>query len=251
MPAALFGITNDGLNLAVNLIVLFLVMIYIALIVWTFFDARRRLADDFLVGVATVVSFAPFVGPLIYSIVRPPEFLADKRERELETRSAELRVRQLEESSCPKCSFPIERTYLRCPSCKARVKDPCEACGKPIDPRWSLCPYCETAVRRAAPPAGKAAPKRRAKAPAGSRPKAPAPAGGERRRKAPSEAARRVAASGEQRKPASSRQSSERQARPAKSRPAAKQRPSSDEGAAPKQQAPADGGDERSRPATT
>ncbi len=261
MPAALFGITNDSLNLAVNLIILFLVVVYIALIVWTYMDARRRLEDPVLVASATVASFFPFVGPLVYSIVRPPEFLADKRERELETRSAELRVRQLEESSCPNCSFPIERSYLRCPSCKARVKDPCEACGKPIDPRWSLCPYCETAVRRSAPPASKTAPKRRAKAPA------PAPSG-ERRRKAPSskapprpsseearqpsEAARRVSSSGE-RQPATKqqRQSPERQQRPAKARPtASKQRqPSSSSEGAPKK-APADG-DERSRPATT
>ncbi len=267
MPAALFGITNDSLNLAVNLIILFLVVVYIALIVWTYMDARRRLEDPVLVTSATVASFFPFVGPLVYSIVRPPEFLADKRERELETRSAELRVRQLEESSCPNCSFPIERSYLRCPSCKARVKDPCEACGKPIDPRWSLCPYCETAVRRAAPPAPKAAPKRRAKAPA------PTSGGGERRRKAPaagsarkpaepprkpveaagkpSEAARRVSSSSERQPSApKQRQTSERQGRPAKRQAATTQRPAASPGDGAPKQAPSEG-DDRSRPATT
>jgi Double zinc ribbon len=260
MPAALFGITNDSLNLAVNLIILFLVVVYIALIVWTYMDARRRLDDGVLVGAATVASFFPFVGPLVYSIVRPPEFLADKRERELEIRSAELRVRQLEESSCPNCSFPIERSYLRCPSCKARVKDPCEACGKPIDPRWSLCPYCETAVRRAAPPSSKAPPKRRTRKPA------PAAPSGERRRtqpsdvprKQPSEAARRVTTSSE-RQPAP-QGSSERPARSAAKRQSspAKSRSSSNESApkAPKPakapaKAPADGDEAPSRPATT
>jgi len=257
MPAALFGITNDSLNLAVNLIILFLVVVYIALIVWTYMDARRRLEDPVLVASATVASFFPFVGPLVYSIVRPPEFLADKRERELETRSAELRVRQLEESSCPNCSFPIERSYLRCPSCKARVKDPCEACGKPIDPRWSLCPYCETAVRRSAPPTAKAAPKRRAKAPSAKpsgerRRKAPSKAPSSESARQPSEAARRVSSSGE-RQPATKqqRQSPERQQRPAKPRQAAsKQRSSSPSGESAPKKAPADG-DERSRPATT
>jgi Double zinc ribbon len=253
MPAALFGITNDSLNLAVNLIVLFLVVVWIALIVWTYMDARRRLADPVLVASATVASFFPFVGSLVYSIVRPPEFLADKKERDLETRSAELRVRQLEESSCPNCSFPIERSYLRCPSCKARVKDPCEACGKPIDPRWSLCPYCETVVRRSAPPAPKAAPKRRAKKPAaaassGERRRKPQPSS--EGRKQPSEAARRVTSSGERSQPAPARQSSERQQRPTKARSASSSKPRSaaSENAPPK--APADG-DERSRPATT
>jgi hypothetical protein len=152
MPVALFGINNEGLNLAVNLIILFLVVVWIALVVWTFLDARRRLEDPVLVASATAASLFPFVGSIVYSILRPPEFIEDRRERELEIRAAELRVRQLEESACPNCGFPIERSYLRCPSCRARVKDPCESCGKPIDPRWSICPYCESPVRRAAPP---------------------------------------------------------------------------------------------------
>jgi membrane peptidoglycan carboxypeptidase len=150
MPLALFGITNEGLNLAVNLLILFLVVVWIALVAWTYFDARRRIEDRVLVGAATVASLFPFVGSIVYSILRPPEFLEDARERELETRAAELRVRQLEEQSCPNCAYPIERSFLRCPNCRARVKDPCESCGKPIDPRWSLCPYCEAPSRRAA-----------------------------------------------------------------------------------------------------
>jgi hypothetical protein len=151
MTLALFGITNDGLNLAVNLLILFLVVLWLALVAWTFLDARRRIEDPVLIACATAASLFPFVGTVVYSILRPPEFLADQRERELEIRASELRVRQLEESSCPNCEHPVERTFLRCPNCRARIKDPCESCGKPIDPRWSICPYCETPQRRAAP----------------------------------------------------------------------------------------------------
>ena len=168
MPSALFGITNDALNLVVNLLILFLVVLWLALVAWTYFDARRRIQDPVLVACATAASLFPFLGTIVYSILRPPEYLADKRERELETRASELRVRQLEEISCPNCEHPIERNFLRCPNCRARVKDPCESCGKPIDPRWSVCPYCETPVRRAAPPeaaaARSAAPRSRAPA---------------------------------------------------------------------------------------
>jgi hypothetical protein len=152
MPLALFGITNDALNLVVNLLILFLVVLWLALVAWTYFDARRRIEDPVLVACATAASLFPFLGTIVYSILRPPEYIADKRERELETRASELRVKQLEENSCPNCEHPIERNFLRCPNCRARVKDPCESCGKPIDPRWSVCPYCETPVRRAAPP---------------------------------------------------------------------------------------------------
>jgi Double zinc ribbon len=151
MLVALFGITNEGLNLFVNLVLLFLVVVWIALIAWTFLDARRRIQDPVLVACATGASLFPYVGTVVYSILRPPEFLEDARERQLEIRAAELRVRQLEEQSCPSCGHPIERTYLRCPNCRARVKDPCESCEKPIDPRWTVCPYCETPQRRAAP----------------------------------------------------------------------------------------------------
>jgi Double zinc ribbon len=166
MTLALFGITNDGLNLAVNLLILFLVVLWLALVAWTYLDARRRISDPVLVACATAASLFPFVGTVVYSILRPPEFLADKRERELEIRASELRVRQLEEASCPNCEHPVERNFLRCPSCRARIKDPCESCGKPIDPRWSVCPYCETPQRRAAPPERRPPSKRRSKAPA-------------------------------------------------------------------------------------
>jgi double zinc ribbon protein len=167
MPApAIFGIHNDGLNLAVNLLVLFLVVVWVALIAWTYLDARRRISDSVLVACATGASLFPFVGTIVYTILRPPEFLEDAKERELEIRASELRLRQLEEQSCPNCEHPIERTFLRCPNCRTRVKDPCESCGKPIDPRWTLCPYCETPVRRSAP----AEPERRTRVPrAGSR----------------------------------------------------------------------------------
>ena len=157
MLVALFGITNEGLNLFVNLVVLFLVVVWIALIAWTFLDARRRIQDPVLVACATGASLFPYVGTVVYAILRPPDFLEDARERQLEIRAAELRVRQLEEQSCPNCGYPIERTYLRCPNCRARVKDPCESCQKPIDPRWTVCPYCETPQRRAAPPPRRAA----------------------------------------------------------------------------------------------
>jgi Double zinc ribbon len=148
---ALFGIDNDGLNLAVNLLVVFLVIVYLALIVWTYLDARRRIEDSWLVACATAAAVFPFVGALVYSILRPPEFTEDRKERELEIRAAELRVKQLGEQSCPNCEFPVERSYLRCPNCEARLKDPCPSCSKPIDPRWAMCPYCETPIRRRAP----------------------------------------------------------------------------------------------------
>lgn len=146
MATATFGISNSGLNLVVNLLILMLVVVWLALVVYTYLDAKRRISDPFLVGCATLASFIPYLGTAIYAIVRPPEFLEDAHERELEIKAAELRVRQLTESSCPDCGFPVERNYLRCPECRRRLKHPCPSCRKPVDPKWALCPYCEEAL---------------------------------------------------------------------------------------------------------
>ena len=146
MALALFGIKNNGLNLAATLFLLMLIVLWLALIVYTYLDARRRISDPFLVACATVASFFPFIGTAVYAIVRPPEYLDDAHERELEIKAAELRVRQLRDQTCPNCEYPVEKNFLRCPNCQRRLKDPCPSCGKPVDPRWGLCPYCETTL---------------------------------------------------------------------------------------------------------
>jgi Double zinc ribbon len=172
MAIAIFGISNNGLSLVVNLLILMLVVVWLALIVYTYLDAKRRIRDPFLIGCATLASFIPYIGTAVYAIVRPPEFLEDAHERELEIKAAELRVRQLTEHSCPDCGFPIEKNFLRCPECQRRLKHPCPSCSRPVDPKWALCPYCETAL-------GKGERPRRRKAPA--RKKAPAAASGEQK----------------------------------------------------------------------
>jgi len=149
---AIFGITNDGLNLAVNLLLLFLVVLWLALIFWTHADAKRRLADPMLVGCATVAAIFPFVGTIVYMVVRPPEYLEDVHERELEIAAAEARLANAHEHTCPYCEYPVERAFLRCPSCLRRLKEPCTTCNKPLDPRWKICPYCEAEVPERAKP---------------------------------------------------------------------------------------------------
>jgi hypothetical protein len=149
---AVFGISNDALNLAVKLIILFLVAVWLALVFWTWSDGRRRIEDPLLVGCAAAASFFfPFVGTIVYMIVRPPEYLEDAHERELEIAAAEARLAQVEQMTCPYCDFHVEKTFLRCPSCLRRLKEPCQTCGRPLDPKWKICPYCEAEVGQAAP----------------------------------------------------------------------------------------------------
>src|SRR2546423_5269150 len=185
---AIFGITNDTLNLVVQLLLLFLIAVWAALVFWTFSDARRRVEDPMLIGCAAAASlFFPYVGTIVYMIVRPPEYLDDVRERELEIAAAEARLAQVGHITCPYCDFEIEKTFLRCPSCLRRLKEPCQTCGRPLDPKWKICPYCEAEVARPQEPARGRRPVRRAAsgpstaaAATGERPARPRPSAGDR-----------------------------------------------------------------------
>jgi Double zinc ribbon len=148
---AYFGIESNAFNLVIDLLVLFVVVLYLALIYWTYADARRRILDPMLIGCATAASLFPFVGTIVYMILRPPEYLEDVRERELETQAAEARLHQLDYGLCPHCDYPIERDFVRCPSCLRKLKERCTSCAKPLDRAWTICPYCETEVPDATP----------------------------------------------------------------------------------------------------
>jgi hypothetical protein len=141
-----FGIDSNGLNAAVKLLILFLVVIWLALVYYTYADARRRITDPMLVACATAASLFPFVGTIVYVIVRPTEYLEDIRERELEMAAAEARIRELDHFLCPHCDGHVENDFLRCPHCLRKLKDKCIACARPLEPDWRICPYCETEV---------------------------------------------------------------------------------------------------------
>ena len=147
MPTlAYFGIESSGLNLVIDLLILFVVVLYLSLVYWTYTDARRRILDPMLVGCATAASLFPFVGTIVYVILRPPEYLEDVHERELEVQAAEARLHELEGGLCPHCDYRIERDFIRCPSCLRKLKERCTSCSRPLDQAWTICPYCETEV---------------------------------------------------------------------------------------------------------
>src|ERR1700694_5182517 len=143
LPLAYFGIESSGLSLAVDLLLLFVVVLYISLIYWTYADARRRIVDPVMVGCATAASLFPFVGTIVYMILRPPEYLEDVHERELEMQAAAGRLRDLDHALCPHCDYRIERDFVRCPSCLRKLKERCVSCSRPLDQAWTICPYCE------------------------------------------------------------------------------------------------------------
>lgn len=134
-------------NIALAVVALF----WLALALWVYKDARRRIADPWLVGLATLIGLVPpFIGPLIYLLLRPPEYLEEARERELEIRAMEQRLSG-RDVHCPVCRAQVDTTFLVCPVCTTRLRQPCVNCKAPLEAVWQVCPYCETPVET--PPA--------------------------------------------------------------------------------------------------
>jgi double zinc ribbon protein len=129
-----------------NIGILFLLVFWLGVAFWVFKDARRRIRDRWLVGLATLLGLVPpFLGALVYMLFRPPEYLEDVRERELEIRAMEERL-SLRGSQCPVCRASIEPSFLVCPVCTTRLKQACSNCNAPLEALWQVCPHCETPV---------------------------------------------------------------------------------------------------------
>ncbi len=145
MPFAQVFDSNDW-GLARNLGIVLLVILWLATAYWTFKDARRRIEEPWLLALATLVGLVPpFLGPIIYLFFRPPEYLQDVRERELEIKAMEERLMMVDQR-CPVCRARVEPSYLVCPVCTTRLKQACESCGQPLDALWQVCPHCATPV---------------------------------------------------------------------------------------------------------
>jgi len=129
------------LELSQRLCTLFLIVLWIALIFWTWRDAKRRGAMPWFWAIVAAMFFV--FGWAIYMVVRPPEYADDALERdlEIEARKAEL---QREAATCPACHKPIEPDYLICPSCMKKLRKECVNCDRALKLDWVVCPYCKT-----------------------------------------------------------------------------------------------------------
>lgn len=128
--------------LIVRLLLLFAGALYLAVVFWTYQDAKRRGALAFYW--ALIVLIANFFGWIIYLIVRPPEYVEDARERELEIKEKEAHLEA--ELSCAGCGKPVGDDFLVCPYCIRELKKACINCGKPLKLTWRACPYCKSEV---------------------------------------------------------------------------------------------------------
>lgn len=130
-----------GAELIVAFTVAYLVVLWFALVIWTFRDIQSRSADVFAQILATlVVAVFSFPGFVIYWMLRPAEKLVDAYERSLEEEALlqEIQTRP----NCPGCRQRVEQEFQLCPACFTRLKNQCSHCQRLLNLKWSVCPYC-------------------------------------------------------------------------------------------------------------
>lgn len=132
-----------------DVLILLAIVFWLGLAYWTNRDARRRIDDSFLVFMATLLGLVPFVGPIVYLLLRPAESLADVRARYVELQALENHLARAR-PTCPVCSTTVEPEYLACPVCATRLRQACLNCAAPLEPLWQTCPYCTSSVEPSA-----------------------------------------------------------------------------------------------------
>jgi hypothetical protein len=142
---------SDSWLITRSLLLFFVVLFWIAVGYWVYKDAKRRLEDPWLVALSVLVGLVPpFLGAFVYMLFRPPEYLEDVRERELEVRAMEEQLGG-RQGLCPVCRAEVDAAFLVCPICTTRLRQACGSCRTPLEPLWQVCPFCATAAAPAGP----------------------------------------------------------------------------------------------------
>ena len=128
----------------------YLIVMWIAALVWTYRDSVSRSRDSLTQTVALVLVLVfNLPGLLLYLILRPKQTLAETYDRQLE---AEALLHELQEqATCPRCRRKIEQDFLACPYCRSALRIPCQSCGKGMAPTWVICAFCGADREESAP----------------------------------------------------------------------------------------------------
>jgi hypothetical protein len=136
---------NPIVQLASQLIVIYVVLLWLGTAYWAFGDMQARTENPILpyFSAALIIFFTPllfFFAVILYLIVRPREMLAEVYERSLAEESllAEVEKNEL----CPVCRDRVDADWIVCPNCRTRLHRVCPSCNRLAEPTWPLCAYC-------------------------------------------------------------------------------------------------------------
>ena len=140
-------LSNPIVQLASQLIVIYVVLLWLGTAYWAFRDMQARTENPILpyFAAALIIFFTPLLflfAVVLYLIVRPRETLAEVYERSLAEESllAEVEKNEL----CPVCRDRVDAEWLVCPNCRTRLHRVCPSCNRLAEPTWPLCAFCGT-----------------------------------------------------------------------------------------------------------
>src|SRR5919106_1207407 len=138
-------ITNPIVSIAINMAVVYVVLVWLGAAYSVFRDMEARSEDPILpyFASALIIFFTPLLfvfAVILYLILRPRETLAEVYERSLAEESLLAEVEK--NALCPVCRERVQSDWLVCPNCRTRLHRVCPSCNRLADPEWPLCAYC-------------------------------------------------------------------------------------------------------------
>ena len=136
---------NAIVQLALQAIGIYFVILWLASAYWAFRDMQQRSENPVLpyLAAALIVLFTPLLfvfGIIVYRIIRPQEKIGEVYERNLAEEALLAEVEQIR--TCPSCSRRVNEEWIICPSCRTRLNRVCANCGRLVGLDWSLCAWC-------------------------------------------------------------------------------------------------------------
>ena len=126
----------------------YVVVLWVATAYFVLRDARRRSTSIVFALFALVIGFIPpFLGPLVYLVVRPPRTLDEERALALEEQTLlDIDRDPVPTRPCPSCGRDIEADFVLCPYCRTQFARRCQSCDRILRLGWPVCPYCAEEV---------------------------------------------------------------------------------------------------------
>ena len=136
---------NPIVQLSIQMIAVYFIILWLAAAYWAFRDMQLRSENPILpyVAAAIIVVFTPVLfvfGIIVYRIVRPQEKIGEIYERNLAEEALLAEVEAVH--TCPACHRRINDEWIICPACRTRLNRVCANCGRLVGLDWSLCAWC-------------------------------------------------------------------------------------------------------------
>ena len=143
MGVGLEGMWETAAQIAIIIAVAYVLVLWVAAIVWVYRDIASRTRDAFSQTIAIILVLVfSLPGLLVYLILRPKQTIAEQYDRQLE---AEALLHEIQEqATCPSCRRRIDDDFVSCPYCRTSLRSPCEQCSKTLASTWVICPYCSS-----------------------------------------------------------------------------------------------------------